>query len=328
MQEKKRRGFTLVELLVVIAIIGVLVALLLPAVQAAREAARRLQCTNQMKQWGLAMQLHHDSRLELPIGAVRQPKPPGADTSVTTELRQTWVMHLWPYIEQTALDSQNDLTLAFFEPPVTIRGTLDGLGGAFVSLYYCPSDSQGSDIDGGGSTAFTRRRGNYVVNWGNIRYGGPYDAVEIQEQDQGGYAPFSQIDGVRAQPRATSMRNIVDGTSNTLMMSETLIAHSNEDNDWRGDFQNDGGVFRFQTFVSPNTSVPDVVGWFIDTGDPNMPVVTGAIPDQVSAARSSHNGGVNALNCDGSVRFVTDSISLDVWRALGTMNGEEVFNGE
>jgi len=310
------RGFTLVELLVVIAIIGVLVALLLPAVQSAREAARRLQCVNVLKQWGLGMQLHHDSRLELPIGGRRAP-------------RQTWVMHLWPYIEQTTLSERNDLDEEFFRFPSGIFGTMDGLAGAFVPLYYCPSDGQGSDMDGG--TGHQRRRGNYVVNWGNIRYtfGGSFTPEERQEQNQRGYAPFSHIDGVSEQPRPTSMANITDGTSNTLMMSETLMPQSNEDNDLRGDFHNDGGVFRFQTMVTPNTSIPDIVGWFRDTGDPAMPAVAGSLTsDQVSAARSRHTGGVNALNCDGSVRFVADDIAIDLWSALGTMNGEEVLNDE
>ena len=130
-------AFTLVELLVVIAIIGVLVALLLPAVQAAREAARRSQCVNQLKQWGLAMQLHHDAQQRLPFGAT-------FPDDVYKRPRQTWVVRLWPYIEQGNLSKQFDLKTNFELPPMTISGTLNGLTGQFVPLYYCPSDVTGS----------------------------------------------------------------------------------------------------------------------------------------------------------------------------------------
>ena len=148
---RQQRGFTLVELLVVIAIIGILVALLLPAVQSARAAARRIQCVNQLKQWGLAMHLHHDVNKELPLGSRSGP-------------RQTWVMHLWPFIELDTLNSQNDLSINFYQPPGTIAGTLDGLTGQYVSFYYCPSD-EGADQTRG---TYQRRRGNYVVNWGKL----------------------------------------------------------------------------------------------------------------------------------------------------------------
>ena len=301
---KKRFAFTLVELLVVIAIIGVLVALLLPAIQAAREAARRSQCVNQLKQWGLAMQLFHDARGQLPIGSRVKP-------------RQTWVIHVWPYIEQNALASRSDVTINFYEPPGTIGGTLNGVTGQALPLYNCPSD-EGADQTIG---FYQRRRGNYVVNWGNVKYGFIYVPT-------GTYAPFSHIRGKRNSPRITNLKQVTDGTSNTLMMSELLKAWSEEDNDWRGDIHNDDGVFRFHTLLTPNTSAPDIIanGWFQDTGDPAMPAIAGGYQNQVTAARSRHPGGVNALFCDSSVRFKTDSIALSVWQAMGSMNGEEVVD--
>lgn len=295
-----RTGFTLVELLVVIAIIGVLVALLLPAVQSAREAARRTQCVNNLKQWGISMHLHHDSKKILPLGSRSGP-------------RQTWVMHLWPYIEETALSVQNDLKIDFYVPPGTIGGTLEGLTGKYVPMYYCPSDA-GSDQTVGN---YQRRRGNYVVNWGNSKYG--------QRVEPPGKAPFSHIDGDRTMPRETHFGMITDGTSKTLMMSEILRAWSPEDNDWRGDIQNDDGVCRFHTLVTPNTSAPDIIesGWFQGTGDPKMPAAAGARDVQVTAARSRHAGGVVVGVCDGSVRFISEGISLLAWEALGSMDGEE-----
>jgi prepilin-type processing-associated H-X9-DG protein len=247
------------------------------------------------------MHLFHDTKRQLPLGSREAP-------------RQTWVMYLWGYVEQGSLDSLNDFTLSFYVPPATIGDTLNGLTGQAVPIYNCPSDG-GSDQTVG---FYQRRRGSYVVHWGNSRYG------EIIEPP--GTAPFSHINGDRANPRVTSFKNMVDGTSNTLLMSEILKALSPEDNDWRGDIQNDDGVCRFHTLVTPNTSAPDIIenGWFQDTGDRMMPAVAGARQSQVAAARSRHPGGVNASMCDGSIRFVNNSISLRLWQALGTMDGAEV----
>ena len=122
------------------------------------------------------------------------------------------------------------------------------------------------------------------------------------------------------------MAYIADGTANTLMMSETLMAKSHDDNDWRGDIQNDDGVFKFMTLTTPNSSAVDVVNWAIADNDPAMPVSTAG--SQYSAARSRHTGGVNVALCDGSVRFVRNSISIATWQSLGTMNGSEVIGND
>jgi prepilin-type N-terminal cleavage/methylation domain-containing protein len=125
------RGFTLVELLVVIAIIGILMALLLPAVQAAREAARRTQCENNLKQWALGTHAFANAQKHLPIGARDNP-------------RQTWVMYLWAYIGEVPLHAKNDISQAFYLPPGSIDNSMAGLTGQFVVLYYCPDDGSGA----------------------------------------------------------------------------------------------------------------------------------------------------------------------------------------
>lgn len=296
-----RRGFTLIELLVVIAIIAILIGLLLPAVQKIREAANRMKCTNHLKQWGLAMHNYHDVNGQFPIGARNNP-------------RQAWPMYLWAYIEQDNLDRKNDLKQPFYVPPGTIGGTLGGLCGQKVALYYCPSDV-GADLDSP-SAFYQRRRGNYVVNWGNSKYG-------QNPQPTNGRAPFYHENGNRSTPGIVNMASITDGLSNTLLMSETLKAWSHDDNDWRGDIQNDDGVFKFMTLTTPNSSAVDVVNWAIPTNDPLMPISTAGL--QYSAARSRHPGGVNVLLADGSVRFVRNSVNLSTWQALGTMDGGETI---
>ncbi|WP_442484986.1 DUF1559 family PulG-like putative transporter [Aeoliella sp. SH292] len=309
-----RTAFTLVELLVVIAIIGILVALLLPAVQAARESARRTECVNKLKQWSIAMHLHHDTHGKMPMGC----RGSRSDNSIP---RQTWVMRLWPFIEQTAIDAANDPESHLYDPPFTIPGTLNGLGGYELPMYRCPSDPNGQDITTG---TYQRRRGSYAVNWGHVPFGGTYRPDRFAP----GVAPFRHDGGVTTKPRATPFSQITDGTSNTLMVSEVLIGQTNEDKDWRGDILNDEGTFRFQTMNTPNSSVADIVadGYFVDIQDTAMPVVNGAFTVQQAAARSRHPGGVNAAMCDGSVDFFSDDISLTTWVSLGTMNGQEAVS--
>ena len=313
---RSRRGFTLVELLVVIAIIGILVALLLPAVQAARETARRMKCSNNLKQWALSMHNHHDVLKRFPYGSTDDAHENG---------RKTWVMFVWPYIEQNNLADQGDPYVPFYNPPYTIHNTMNGLCAQHVESYLCPSDNGKIDQSSG---QYQRTRGNYVVNWGNALYpgsGGPHPEPTATLENIG---PFYHEEGRRYQPGRVRIADIRDGTSNTLMLSESLIATVATDNDWRGDIHNDDGHFRFHTVNTPNSSSPDLISsttFFTPNNDPKMPIALGN--PQQCAARSRHPGGVNAALCDGSVRFFNNHIELTTWRNLGAMqDGNAVVN--
>lgn len=318
----RRHAFTLVELLVVIAIIGILVGLLLPAVQAAREAARRMQCSNNLKQWGLALQNHHSAFNRFPFGS-------------QNVRRRTYVVALWPYLEQTALYSQYDLTRDFFAAPNNVPGTTNGLISRTLNFYYCPSDpnAAGPGQFWRGDTNF-RTRLNYVVNMGRWPEG-----ATVPETDRQGMFRSHNTSTATPAPGGLGFRNVTDGSSNTLAMAEILLpaldgAGGAANRDSRGDAINNSGDGRwaFQSTLSPNSSSPDrnnECGANTNLPLQNLPCITAtsALPVAV-AARSRHTGGVQAVLVDGSVQFYSSSIDLATWRALSTIAGGEVVNSQ
>jgi prepilin-type N-terminal cleavage/methylation domain-containing protein len=339
--DQRAKGFTLVELLVVIAIIGILIALLLPAVQAAREAARRSGCSNNLKQWGLAIQLYHDAKKVLPVAC-------SAITIGGVLNRQGWPPQLWPYIEEKALYQQYSFTTPYYLSPNIINtptGTRSGPCATPVSVYFCPSD-RGATAWAGlvdpSPGPYPRSRGNYVLNWGPVGY--PTVAVNVSQPIYQYHGPFGFTDfESRNLPRKVALKDIIDGTSKTMLMSECIMFPEDNSADHRGDILNDDGTALFMTtaglvganvlYLTPNTSTPDTlkvnpVGTPVycdPTTTSKYPYIPCANANSTSgiyhAARSFHVGGVNAVMADGSVHFFSETITGGVWTALSTIDG-------
>ncbi len=319
-----RRGFTLVELLVVIAIIGILIGLLLPAVQAAREAARRMQCTNNMKQYGLAMQNYADvNQSHFPFG-MTYPTNGWKDFGGIAYERSTWVPRIWPFIEQTALYSIYDFRVGFYAEPNCAYNNPSASRpvNTPVSYYYCPSDRPGALWR---ADPYSQTRGNYVVNMGNDWFWNSAKPSMPYKNDNWKGAPFYLN-------ISTTLSQVVDGTSNTMIASEVICAEDSAF-DFHGQIFNDEGPGPgFMTVTGPNSSTPDSCYCYTGASGTSLNTTNRFIPctgtplsgdERYQAARSKHPGGVNTAMCDGAVRFVSDTVELEVWRAAGSTQGGE-----
>lgn len=300
-KQPRVKGFTLIELLVVIAIIAILVALLLPAVQQAREAARRSQCKNNLKQIGLALHNYHDVYNKFPVGTY------GCCWG-------TWMISTFPYMEQSAVFDLYEHNRKFGVPvddaryghdlnkPVTTRR---------FSMFSCPSDSEHNY----GTAALSKH--NYLANFGNtgFRQEATLNGVTFEG------APFSP--GSDTSAPVKGFRDITDGLSNTMLVAEGLQGVGN---DLRGLvwYSYDAA---FTTYKGPNSNTPDAMNaGCVDNPEKNLPCTTATTsnPDNISA-RSRHPGGVQVTLGDGSARFISENIDLDTWRALSTTQGSEVI---
>jgi prepilin-type N-terminal cleavage/methylation domain-containing protein len=298
----RSRGFTLIELLVVIAIIAVLIALLLPAVQQAREAARRSQCKNNLKQIGLAMHNYHDNLNTFPYGCLNL----GG-----FHLRDTWMQQTWPYIDQAPIYNQYMAWVGQW-----VMDTPQPIKDQPLPYLMCPSDGAGPayGANGGLRSGGYGFQGNYVVSTGT---------TEQENVDTGGLFYHNSKRGIR---------DCTDGTSNTLLASEVMIRGNSNTGGWGegGGYWGggEGGGYGFCTAYPPNSTVADQVYQCKSTTWPNAPCTSmSTYATQMNLARSYHVGGVQVLMADGSIRFVSNNINGATWQALSTrMGGESVGN--
>lgn len=331
----RKRGFTLIELLVVIAIIAVLIALLLPAVQQAREAARRSQCKNNLKQLGLAMHSYHDSHRTLPPGRLV--------TGVSGQGHCfSAYAHLLPYLDQVPLYQLID----FNSNPDIIPGNNAAATAAMLPVLSCPSDATIVLQTGFGTH-------NYPLGTGST--------YPVSSRNPGGV----KVTGIFYENSSVKFSDIIDGTSQTACISETVKSELGGPSTWDGVSATNGFVL-----TSGNDNLlngPELTNyssqcagaglllqqsrgskWMYGAPGHSMynhmrtpnaksgPDCRGGIPHSnktdaqwilVSldvAARSRHIGGVHALFCDGHIQFVSDSVNQAIWQAVGSRNGGEV----
>ncbi|MHC2068307.1 DUF1559 family PulG-like putative transporter [Bremerella sp. T1] len=308
---KQRSGFTLVELLVVIAIIGVLIALLLPAVQQAREAARRMQCSNNQKQLGLAFHNYHDTYQSFPLGPIHI-----RDNGIQYALG--WVPRIFPFIEQgTRLEAMKALHPHYLtaRSPYRNHDTDNPIFGAVPGIT-CPSSAIGelaSDHPPGGNFPNAQQQGSlhYRANSGS------YD-VDL-DTSSGDSSRYHSRSGIMYPGSKIGFRDITDGTTNTILLGETSKSRdwltSNMATGW-------GGI------------KPWVFGYFEYTGSwltidhktVNYPInYTGDFITSTTPYTSEHPGGAMFLMGDGSVSFLTETMPLGLLKSMATRSNGEVI---
>jgi prepilin-type N-terminal cleavage/methylation domain-containing protein len=299
-------GFTLVELLVVIAIIGVLVALLLPAVQSARESSRRTKCLNNLKQLAIALHSYHDT-----IGCF----PPGYLENNPLTDRANWITLILPFHEQAAI-------FQLYDPTTSTGGGAANfkLNSANIPVMQCPSDVNAPPVEYPGQAIGPFALGNYLANNGL----GPM----VSE-----YRPALSIaqPGIFMVNSRTRIAEIADGTSNTLLVAECLNIPSPSGGtkyDWRGNLTYPEYCL-FQWNNTPNSSNPDWLRDVLCVSVARAPCIATHTAynnrKNIVSSRSLHPSGVQVALADGSGRFVTNVINLATWQALGSPNNGEII---
>lgn len=321
MYPMKREGFTLIELLVVIAIIGVLVALLLPAVQAAREAARRIQCVNNLKQIGLALANHENGLRRYPAGIhLATPFQPTNDPDDPVSVKN-WFVSILPYVEQGTIQDSLDLTTDLTDNAANSEVTKQA-----VDLFQCPSDTSSTDFPLG-SASYAGVAGKVIYGrTGAIRvwdtWSGAIYGSEQQPEARGllHRVGRNEVTGERTPPQVR-VRDIRDGLSKTIGVSEYHTKTHVQRLRWgqtRGTM-----VLGVASDDQASLGLPDF--------DKCMTVTTSRPPDRLCKRTfaSLHSGHLmSTLFCDGHVTGIAPNIDVDIWQGLATIAGQEVVSQE
>lgn len=338
----RRTGFTLVELLVVIAIIGVLVALLLPAVQAAREAANRMSCSNNLKQLGIALHNHHDTHKRLPPGGLNDVAPVGTGGG---SWGSSWMVFILPFVEQGPLYDKFTFTGNSGWGGASATNNYNAASNAGISFYFCPSSPlnntatspfTGSNITGPTYVGISGAVPGLIPGYNETRVYNPTGSAGCCS---GGIAGG----GGTLVPGNAKLKfaSLTDGLSNTLVVSENgdfITTQDGSKRDWRS-----GGLHSFligwHNSTPPNGATTDArtfnmttVRWPINdkkgrsqgsAGWPNAPGNCGAVGvcDNASTnlpLNSAHPGGVMGLMGDGSVKFISETTAMSIVAAAAT----------
>ena len=308
----KYRGFTLVELLVVIAIIGILVGLLLPAVQAAREAARRMQCSNNLKQIGLALHNYESSFRSFPAGnIVRLGSPLRGDG-------WTWHARILPYLEQSPLYNQVNSVMGTDIGGTTSAPQLLAARDTRLTVFQCPSHPDGVQNPS--------KNGYQVSNYNGVCGSTTFNDDQLDEPTDIGY----NGNGFFHMNSRVRFGDITDGTSNTFMVAEVQDELRGAPNSNRMPGSDRKYNFADGSDNNPPTDISEyLVG--MEANDPinaNIRDADGFYNNTGEYAGSYHTGGAQFVLGDGSVRFVSQNINMTTYRAISTRNGGEVIDGD
>lgn len=298
----RSRGFTLVELLVVIAIIGVLVGLLLPAVQAAREAARRMQCSNNFKQVGLAMHNYHDTHRVFPIGAGLS----GGCSGHTGHHLFSWGVHILPFLEQGNLYDTITFEDSGHVVNLPANYTTDTLLQP-VEAYLCPSNPQSDKLVNSAFSALLNSIGMPRTDMAGVADSRSWKCFSSGTE---GFRPRPDGNGLLFGYSKTKFRDIIDGTSNTLMVGEIT-----------GDHRTATGA---STLNGTSYTVYDVYDTSAGINGPYTIPGGGPYAFRPQGFSSFHPGGCHFVLADGSVRFLSENMDQGILSAVSTRAGEEV----